>query len=305
MTPGQDFTKTWRLKNTGSCTWTKAYSLAFVSGDSMGAPASTSLPGEVPPGATVDLSINLKAPTRPAKYTGYWKLRNEAGVLFGVQADEPFYVVIEVVGPTPSPTITPTLTTTPQTTQTPVPSATLTPIPNTPTVTPAAEGVIYDFTAAACQAEWRSAAGVLACPSNQGDVKGAVVVLDHPVLETGDTETHPVLLTQPQIADNGAITGTYPALMIHDGDHFRATLGCLSGFSGCKVKYQLNYREGSNPPQNLGEWTQTSDGAIQGINVDLSTLAGKNVQLILVVLYDGAASDQNMAVWIFPRISKG
>ena len=29
--PGRDFTKTWRLKNVGTCSWTTAYALVFVS----------------------------------------------------------------------------------------------------------------------------------------------------------------------------------------------------------------------------------------------------------------------------------
>jgi hypothetical protein len=33
------FTKIWRLKNIGSCTWTSGYQLVFDSGDSMGGPA--------------------------------------------------------------------------------------------------------------------------------------------------------------------------------------------------------------------------------------------------------------------------
>src|SRR5688572_24073099 len=31
---GEEFTKTWKLQNTGSCTWTD-YTIAFVSGDQM------------------------------------------------------------------------------------------------------------------------------------------------------------------------------------------------------------------------------------------------------------------------------
>ncbi|MBI3738755.1 MAG: hypothetical protein HY258_06885, partial [Chloroflexi bacterium] len=36
--PNTTFTKTWRLKNVGTCTWTTSYGLAFQSGNSMGAP---------------------------------------------------------------------------------------------------------------------------------------------------------------------------------------------------------------------------------------------------------------------------
>jgi hypothetical protein len=99
---GTAFTKTWRLRNTGSCTWTSSYSLVFHQGDSMGGPASVQLTsGTVPPGQTVDVSVNLTAPNTPGTYKGFWKLRNGSGVLFGVGAsgNVAFWVEIEVPEP--------------------------------------------------------------------------------------------------------------------------------------------------------------------------------------------------------------
>ncbi len=86
---GQAFTKTWRFKNAGACSWTPAYSLVFSSGNQMGGPNTQALPSNVNPGQTVDISVNLTAPTAPGEYTGYWKLRNASGVLFAA-----FYVQI-------------------------------------------------------------------------------------------------------------------------------------------------------------------------------------------------------------------
>ena len=43
--PGAHFTKTWRLRNAGSCAWTSSYDLVFSHGDAMGGPAATALPG--------------------------------------------------------------------------------------------------------------------------------------------------------------------------------------------------------------------------------------------------------------------
>lgn len=83
---GAAFTKTWRLVNTGTCTWTSSYALVYSHGDQMGGPASVPLPGAVLPGNTVDLSVNLTAPSTPGTYQGYWILRNNSGVLFGLGA---------------------------------------------------------------------------------------------------------------------------------------------------------------------------------------------------------------------------
>jgi len=82
MTPGQDFTKTWRLKNTGTCSWTPSYSVVFSSGSQMSAPSAQALTGNVNPGQTVDISVDMTAPTAAGTYHGEWKLRNASGVTF-------------------------------------------------------------------------------------------------------------------------------------------------------------------------------------------------------------------------------
>ena len=96
--PGETFTKTWRLKNRGTCTWTADYMLVFTSGDSMGNTTAVRLPGNVAPGQSVDVSVTLTAPNRRGDYVGYWMLRNPSGMLFGYgeKANQAFYVDINV-----------------------------------------------------------------------------------------------------------------------------------------------------------------------------------------------------------------
>jgi hypothetical protein len=96
--PGETFTKTWRLKNRGTCAWTSDYMLVFTGGSSMGGTTAVRLPGYVAPGGTVDVSVTLTAPGTPGRYTGYWSLRNPSGVIFGYgdKADKAFYVDIKV-----------------------------------------------------------------------------------------------------------------------------------------------------------------------------------------------------------------
>ena len=83
--PGDNFTKSWRLKNTGTCTWNPDYTLDFYSGDRMSGPKSQDLDEYVKPGETVDIVIDLEAPEDPDTYRGYWKLEDDEG--------EPFYQV--------------------------------------------------------------------------------------------------------------------------------------------------------------------------------------------------------------------
>ncbi len=93
LDPNESFTKTWRLRNTGTCSWTSSYAVVFSNGNSMSGPTTQALTGNVNPGQTMDISVNLKAPATAGDYTGYWKLRNAAGVTFAT-----FYVDIKVGG---------------------------------------------------------------------------------------------------------------------------------------------------------------------------------------------------------------
>ena len=99
LEPGESFTKTWRLRNSGSCTWDTDYELLFKDGDAMGGPASKDLTGSVSPGETVDISVDLDAPNSEGSYKGFWWLRSDAGIVFGVGStgDVPFFVDIDVV----------------------------------------------------------------------------------------------------------------------------------------------------------------------------------------------------------------
>ncbi|RJP47451.1 MAG: hypothetical protein C4583_16510 [Anaerolineaceae bacterium] len=98
MTPGEAFTKTWRIKNIGTCTWS-GYSLVFDSGNSMSGAASSAI-ANTPPGGTIDISINLTAPAATGNYRGYWRIRSAGGYLLpvinGYQVKS-FYVDIKVI----------------------------------------------------------------------------------------------------------------------------------------------------------------------------------------------------------------
>jgi hypothetical protein len=108
--PGDHFTKIWRLLNGGTCSWTTNFKLIFDHGNAMSGPASENLPTNVFPGQTVDIAVNLIAPSTPGSYTGFWKLQTDQGALFGIDpnAISDFWVIINVAGSTNTPTPTPT-----------------------------------------------------------------------------------------------------------------------------------------------------------------------------------------------------
>jgi hypothetical protein len=116
---GSAFTKTWRIKNAGSCTWTTSYALVYVFGDPFGAATVINLPSSVAPvapGDTKDFSVNMVAPSVPGHYRSYWRFRNAAGTQFGVGSGMiTFFADINVVGGGvgPNPSTTTILTDTP------------------------------------------------------------------------------------------------------------------------------------------------------------------------------------------------
>ncbi|HUS83943.1 MAG TPA: NBR1-Ig-like domain-containing protein [Anaerolineales bacterium] len=264
---GETFTKTWRLRNTGTCTWSSSYALVFDSGDSLGGPASKQLVGTIAPNQTVDISVDLIAPTEVGTFRGNWRLRSDAGVHFGIGnfGDVAFYVEIE-----------------------------------TPDV---GEMIAYDFVANYCSAEWRSDVGVLPCPGTTGDSEGFVISIAFPKLEDGTTENEPALETHPQWINDGVITGKFPAFDVQSGDQFRTIIGCLYDAALCNVQFQFNYRADGGSLQNLGSWVETSDGNIRLLEVDLSSLAGKSVEFVLGIHANGTYN-QDWAFWLYPHIRR-
>jgi len=107
VTPGQAFTKTWRVSNTGTCAWTAAYQIIFLYGDIMGGKA-TAIGKAVNPGESADISVALTAPTTAGSITGTWRLSNATSQPFGTLLT----VVIKTGATTGTATVTPTKTAT-------------------------------------------------------------------------------------------------------------------------------------------------------------------------------------------------
>jgi len=95
MTPGQDFTKTWLIKNIGNCAWGEGYKLIYSYGDKMSGEAQP-FTAAIAPGEEVQVSVNLKAPDLAGTYFSFWTLQNAKGVPFLGNDDKALYVQIIV-----------------------------------------------------------------------------------------------------------------------------------------------------------------------------------------------------------------
>jgi hypothetical protein len=96
LAPGQAFTKTWRVRNTGTCTWGTDEELVFVRGEAMAKTITIAIPATAP-GAMADLSIAMTAPATPGIHIADWRMRNRGGFIFGTTLN----VAINIPGPTP------------------------------------------------------------------------------------------------------------------------------------------------------------------------------------------------------------
>jgi hypothetical protein len=105
----------------------------------------------------------------------------------------------------------------------------------------------------------------------------------------------------PQDLEDGWIRGEYPEIEIKPDYHFKAVVGCMDDARKCDVIFQLNYRIGDGEIQTLWETREVYDDAYTRVDVDLSSLEGEDVQLILTVLANGSPED-DLAFWLVPRV---
>jgi len=95
---GQPFTKTWRVRNTGTCSWGPGYRLTFVGGDRMGGIES---PVPVTPaGKNADISVTLVALVEEGTYRGNWRICVNELECFG---DVLYVEIISIASHTPGP----------------------------------------------------------------------------------------------------------------------------------------------------------------------------------------------------------
>jgi len=80
--PGDKFTKTWRVKNTGSCDWPRGFKLMFISGDRFGAD-TIEIGQKVITGSYAEVSLNMTAPYLTGVVSSNWQLATDIGKPFG------------------------------------------------------------------------------------------------------------------------------------------------------------------------------------------------------------------------------
>jgi len=102
IAPGAKFTKTWRIRNDGNCVWDRSYSLTLAQGDALGSLAKVAMTSTVKPGESVDLSLDMAAPSAEGSYAGFWRIATPFGGSFGVGSYDQALIVKITVSAKPS-----------------------------------------------------------------------------------------------------------------------------------------------------------------------------------------------------------
>ncbi|MEL7625601.1 MAG: NBR1-Ig-like domain-containing protein [Anaerolineaceae bacterium] len=248
--PGTAFTKTWTLKNEGTCTWTTGYSVVFISGSAMGAPNNLSISDRaIAPGETVEISIPFTAPNEPGGYKAEFKMRTSEGVIFAFRnPDATFWAQIQVRGDS------------------------------------------INLSDSYCSATWTTPTGRLNCPGQPGDSGGFIYSDNRPILEDGSQDNETALWLGLYNADDSYLEGSFPAMTIPANAHFTAILGCKRGNTACDVQFSLQYEDSSGNRYKLAEWHEVHDLQFQKLDVDLGSLGGKQVKIVLVLQANGSPS---------------
>jgi len=261
LPPNTEFVKTWRLKNNGSCTWNSSYDLVFFDKNSMDGPAAS------------QLTSGTVAPGETIDVSVTLTSPDKPGNYEGDWKLRNGSNVVFGIGEYAQNYFWVKIT--------------------------VINVVNYDFLVNAKDAAWENATDDVPFGDRNNDTDGIAAYLTNVKLEDGYTYTK-VLATYPEKITDGLIKGTFSTYKVKDGDHFTAELGFRSDCSEGKVKYQLKYLEGGSEVL-VKEWGKSCDGDLKSVDFDLSSLKGKEVKFILVVLADGS-SKNDKAIWVDPLI---
>ncbi len=261
---GASFTKTWKVKNSGSCPWDESYSVVFVEGNAMEGQSNNPLPETASVGADsqAEISVNLTAPAVPGKYTGTWTLRSgRTGINFGQRLT----VNIEVVNLTSDP---------------------------------------YSFAGLICKAQWSSNGNSIPCMGELSNQQASVTYSERPLMENGSEENEASLVVTLAPGANSSVVGRYQPVFVSTGNRLRGVYSCYANSQACRVRLRVTFQIEGGTELLLGEWTESFDGSYSVIDVDLAPfgMEGHNVNFNFYFEADNSA-DQNKVFFLAPRFS--
>lgn len=263
---GVTFDKTWIIKNISPCEWSDQFSLVYYDGVGMDGITHISfaenLPAGtvIPPGGTATLTLNLRAPYAPGNQVGIWKLRDPSGMLF-----VPFNAAPEGL-----------------------------------TVSINIIGSIYNFLDNLCEAIWTIDGQPFECDTVSPDRNGSILADPFPMAEENVLRNEPAIALEFPANEHSVISGQFPAIEVHPGDHLHFMTTCGQDLPACDLTFEVGYLVDSTQGI-LGSWHELSDGKMQVVDIDLSSLSGQMVRFVLTTRTNTASLD-NQGYWFLPVI---
>lgn len=80
----EPFTKIWKVTNTGTCFWTEDFNLVFIGGHPMDGKSPVPLGETVYKKKSIEISLDLVAPSDAGEYVSYWQLQDDGGYPVGL-----------------------------------------------------------------------------------------------------------------------------------------------------------------------------------------------------------------------------
>jgi next-to-BRCA1 protein 1 len=120
LKPDEDFTKTWKVSNIGTCNWMYQYGLVLLSGNAFSG-KTTKLNRIVTVGHWAEVSVDMGAPHAFGAYTSYWRMTDADGHMFGSTLPISLVVGVDSTNTPEPPADTPVPTSTPTPSDTPTP----------------------------------------------------------------------------------------------------------------------------------------------------------------------------------------
>jgi hypothetical protein len=240
------FTKVWRIRNVGSCTWNDNYRFVFSGENAFSAQLDNPLPKVVRPGESFDMPLDMIAPPIEGDFVSRWRLFDDrTDTPFGHGDNRPFVARISV--------------------------------------TTDFSGVVFNYVNNLCTAQWRNGSSrTLLCNQNFGSEHGFAVRRD---AAPDYDPKHPfrVLWTNPEEVAGGSIRGNYPYILIPPGARLLGEIGCVAGKENCNITMQLYYRIYGSPAELITEWIEVADDQATPIDLNVDGLRNRFVSFQLVV----------------------
>lgn len=268
ITPNTIFTKTWYIRNSGTCMWNSNYKIVYNSGDEVGRSKSFPLlqPGNyIRPGESTVVSVELLAPNNiNTSYSTVWALESDTGIRFGSGPAKNVYLSSSFK----------------------VDSSFV---------------VSQNFGSLVCSDDF----GYFICGlNNKNSERGMVYYDETPMTEAGRYLGSPGIAVMPPKGENTTVRFEFGPLRFPRGANFYTNFCCRPETPTCDVQIRLYAREtgyGERLVQEIREWNDGFMGEWK-FKLDDIEVFDQDFTYIIEVQSNGGADSDDLILFTNTRI---